>query len=77
MLVRHVRPRGLREIPVIKVQFYTPLGTDLPTSAEVEMPAAPRLGDGVIFEEDGHEYSVRAVVWTPFEPDFDVYVSLR
>lgn len=40
----------------------------------VEMPAVPRLGDSIEISEDVGCMDVRAVIWTPGNPDFDVQV---
>jgi hypothetical protein len=43
----------------------------------IEVPAVPRQGDTVTFAVDaGPEYTVRHVMWTPKEPDYDAYVVI-
>lgn len=44
----------------------------------VEHPACPHVGDNVQFGRDGEddEWSVRAVVHTPFDDAYDVYVCV-
>lgn len=51
---------------------------DLPEGErDEEMPAVPRVGDGVMLDgDDGDELEVKTVIWTPFD-EYDAYVILR
>lgn len=43
----------------------------------IEMPSCPRVDDTIEVELGGACYTVRAVIWCPSEPDYDVQVRFR
>lgn len=59
----------------MKIRFNYPLGSEGWTK-DIRMPAAPRVGEEVLFENNGDDlYLVRSVTWTP-DDRFAVYIVL-
>lgn len=45
-------------------------------SAELDIEAIPRIGDGVQFEPDGTEFSVRHVIWDFTDGQTEAYITI-
>jgi hypothetical protein len=65
-----------RKHAMIRVYFVS-VHPDVDVDTIIEMPAVPREGDTIEFEENGEEYTIRHAAWTPYESDFDVQVGVR
>ena len=65
------------EADEVKVCFSSVGRMDDPIYQIVEMPAVPRIGDDIHFEDEDNEYKIHRITWTPLEPEYDAYVVLR